>query len=92
MFEDETSARYKSLEKEASKNVAAWIVQDEVRAEQLQRENLLDPSNKILLPLASAGVGVAKTDRLRDRLGIPHDKKVAIVIGSLANGQWQVKY
>lgn len=84
MFEDETSARYKSLEKEASKGVAAWLVQDEVRAGQLQRENLLNPSNKILLPLASAGVGVAKVDRLRDHLGIPNDKKVAIAIGSLS--------
>lgn len=83
MFEDETSARYKSPEREASKNVAAWIVQDEVRAGQLQRENLLDPAKKILLPLASAGVGEAKVDRIRDRLGIPKDKKVAIVIGSL---------
>lgn len=84
MFEDETSARYKSLEKEASKNVAAWLVQDEVRAVQLQRENLLNPSNKILLPLASAGVGVAKADRLRDRLGIPEDKKVVIAIGAIS--------
>ena len=83
MFEDETSARYKSPEREASKNVAAWIVQDEVRAGQLQRENLLDPAKKILLPLASAGVGEAKVDRIRDRLEIPNDKKVAIVIGSL---------
>lgn len=86
MFECETSARYKSLEKEASKNVAFWLVQDEVRAVQLQRENQLDPSNKFLLPLASAGVGAEKADRTRDRLGIPHDKNVAIVIGSL--NQW----
>jgi glycosyltransferase involved in cell wall biosynthesis len=83
-FEDETSARYKSLEKDASKNVAAWLVQDEVRASLLQRENTLDPANKILLPLASAGVGVAKADRLRDRLGIPDDKKVAIAIGAIS--------
>jgi len=84
MFEDETSARYKSLEKEASKGVAAWLVQDEERAGQLQRENLLNPSNKILLPLASAGVGVVKVDRLRDRLGIANTKKVAIAIGSIS--------
>ena len=83
MFEDETSSRYKSPEREASKNVAAWIVQDEVRAGQLQRENLLDPAKNILLPLASAGAGEAKVDQIRDRLGIPNDKKVAIVIGSL---------
>ncbi len=85
MFESETSARYKSLEREASKGVAAWLVQDDVRAGQLQRENLLNPLNKILLPLASAGIGVAKVDRLRDRLGIPNDKLVAIIIGSLDN-------
>lgn len=83
-FEDETSARYKSLEKEASKNVAAWVVQDEVRAGHLQRENHLDPLNKILLPLASAGAGVAKADRLRNRLGIADDKKVAIAIGAIS--------
>ena len=84
MFEAESSARYKSLEKEAAKNVAAWIVQDEVRAEQLQRENRLDPLNKILLPVGSAGIGMEKVDRLRDRIGIPNDKKVAIAIGSVS--------
>lgn len=83
-FEDETCARYKSLEREASKDVAVWIIQDEVRAGHLQRENLLNPLNKILLPLASAGVGVVKADRLRDRLGIPHGKKVAIAIGAIS--------
>jgi hypothetical protein len=83
-FEDETSTRFKSLEKEASKNIALWIVQDEVRAEQLERENSLDPANKILLPLASAGVGEAEPERLRDLLGIPSDKKVAIAIGAVA--------
>ncbi len=83
-FEDETSARYKSLEKEASKGAAAWLVQDEVRGRHLQRENCLDPLVKIVLPLASAGVGVAKADRLRDRLGIADEKKVAIAIGAIS--------
>jgi len=83
LFESETSVRYKSLERKASRNVAAWLVQDEVRAEQLQKENALDPGNKILLPLASAGVGCLSTTRLRDNLGVPEDKKIAIVIGSV---------
>ena len=83
MFENETSARYKSLERTASKDVAIWLVQDEVRAEQLQYENSLQPANRILLPLASAGVGIVKAARLRDRLGIPHGKSVAISIGSV---------
>jgi hypothetical protein len=84
MFESETSKRYKSLERKASKDAAIWLVQDEVRAEQLQYENSLHPSNRMLLPLASAGVSIVKADRLRDRLGIPHDKSVAISIGSVA--------
>lgn len=84
MFEAETSVRYKSLEKEASRSVAAWIIQDEVRAGHLQRENLLDPSKKILLPVASTGVGAEKKERLRDHLGISREKKVVIVIGSMA--------
>lgn len=83
MFEGEISTRCKSLERTASKNAAIWLVQDEVRAEQLQHENSLQPSNRILLPLASAGVGIEKVERLRDRLGIPHDKSVAISIGSV---------
>lgn len=85
IFESETSTRYKSLERKASKSVALWIVQDEVRAEQLQYENNLHPENRILLPLASAGVGELKAERLRDSLGIPGDKKVAIIIGSVSS-------
>ena len=84
MFESETSARYKSLEREASKNVALWIVQDKVRAQQLQNENRLNPAKRYLLPLASAGFGQMETKRLRDDLGIPRNKKVAIVIGSIS--------
>lgn len=85
MFESETSARYKSLERKASKNVSAWLVQDDVRAEQLQKENALNPDNKILLPLASAGIGCLGTTRLRDSLGVPDDKKIAIYIGCVSN-------
>ena len=86
MFEEETSARYKLLEREAARNVAFWLIQDEERAGQLQRENFLGAFNKVLLPLASAGVGTVETTRLRDRLRIPEDKKVAILIGSV--GKW----
>ena len=83
-FADETSHKYKQIEIDASQNIAAWIVQDEVRAELLQRENHLDPRKKILLPLASAGIGVEKKEWLRNQLGIPNDKKVAIIIGAIS--------
>lgn len=84
MFESETSARYKLLEREASKNVSFWLTQDELRAEHLQYENRLQSSNRILLPLASTGIGALKTSRLRDYLEIPDNKKVVIIIGSLS--------
>ena len=83
MFEGETSVRYKSLEREASKGVTVWFVQDDFRAEQLQKENGLDPHKKMLLPVASAGIGRPNSVRLRDFLGVPIDKNVAIAIGSV---------
>lgn len=85
MFESETSARCKRLEQRASRDVDFWVVQDEERAEQLQRENQLNPGNRFLLPLASSGGGEIAADRQRDRLGIPDDKHVAITIGSVAD-------
>lgn len=85
MFESETSVRYKLLEKQASKRVTRWLVQDHVRAEQLQRENSLSASNRVFLPLASAGVGASSSERLRDQLGVPVHRKVAIAIGSVAS-------
>jgi hypothetical protein len=83
-FESETSAAYKALEKNAARSVACWIVQDEERAEKLKRENDLDDTNRMLLPLASSGIGNTSDTRLRDQLKIPPEKKVAIVIGSVS--------
>jgi hypothetical protein len=83
MFESETSARYKALEREAAAAVSMWLVQDEARARQLEIENGLQPANRFLLPLASAGPGAPGTQRLRDRLGVPEGMHVAIAIGSV---------
>jgi hypothetical protein len=84
MFESETSARYKALERRAAKTVAFWTVQDEARARLLETENGLAPGARFLLPLASAGSGTQSADRLRDRLGVPRERKVAIALGSVA--------
>jgi hypothetical protein len=85
MFEAETSSRYKALERRASEAASLWIVQDEVRAQQLQHENGLATTNRLLLPLASAGAA-ARSDRgVRDTLGVPPDKHVAMLMGSLAD-------
>lgn len=83
MFESETSMRYKALEREAAAGASMWLVQDAARARQLELENGLQPANRFLLPLASAGPGAPGTRRLRDRLGVPEDMHVAIAIGSV---------
>ncbi len=83
MFAKETSLRFKRLERDASEKVTAWIVQDEVRAEKLAQENLLDRSKVFYLPLASRGLGKFGHGRLRDELGIPKDKHVMIAMGSI---------
>lgn len=84
-FAKETSPRYKMPEKRASAGAACWIIQDDERAAQLKLENGFSDANKLLLPLASKGVGTTAETRMRDKLGIPVDKKVAIVIGSVSS-------
>lgn len=84
-FESETSSSFKSLERRAAKYVKWWFVQDELRAHHLHQENHLDPETCKLIPLASTGLGELSTNRLRDQLGIPTDKHVAILIGSVTS-------
>jgi hypothetical protein len=84
MFESETSTRYKALECLAAQTVSLWVVQDETRARLLAAENHFAPERKFLLPLASAGIGSQSADRLRDRLGIPADRQVAMALGSVS--------
>jgi hypothetical protein len=85
MFASETSERVKRVERKASRNLALWVIQDEERAACLQAENGLDERKRMLLPLASRGIGAQGRLRLRDDLGIPPDKKVAILMGSIAD-------
>lgn len=86
LFESETSARYKRIERDASLAMTCWFVQDKERAKILRNENGFSERNCIILPLASKGRGVLSGDRLRDRLGIHKEQKVAIMIGSM--GTW----
>lgn len=87
MFESESSSKYKSIERLAGANLKKWFVQDEIRAARLAEENFLDLNNCEIVPLASAGAGCFSLDRLRDRLGIPEEKKVAMFLGTLSE-EW----
>jgi hypothetical protein len=83
-YANETSRRYKSSERLAAAELRLAIVQDEVRAADLIAENGIQQDSIFILPLASRGLakpGGAK--RLRDSMGIPRDRKVAISIGSI---------
>jgi hypothetical protein len=85
MFASETSARVKKIERTASRNLMLWVIQDEERAACLREENALDPQKCMLVPLASLGAGIQAAPRLRDELGIPKQKKAAILMGSIAD-------
>ena len=85
MVEQETSTRFKNLERKASKKVAHWVVQDAERANILAHENGLSMSNCIFVPLGSKGKGVLSKRRLRDYLEIDTCKNVAILMGSMSS-------
>ena len=83
MFKSETSFKFKLIEIYASKKVKRWYVQDKIRANLLSKENGMSLGNCFKLPLASKGVGKFPYYRVRDKLKIPVDRKVAIMLGGL---------
>ncbi|WP_139556664.1 glycosyltransferase family protein [Methylotetracoccus oryzae] len=82
--ERETSKKYKDIERVCARGVSFWVVQDEQRGELLQAENKLDPQRVFYLPLSSPAVSGVGDRRIRDELGIPAEKKVALIFGSLS--------
>jgi hypothetical protein len=90
MFEEETSARFKRIERIASEGILKWFVQDSERASMLAKENDLDPARCVTLPLASKGIGKLPCNRLRDELGIRKDLKVGMIMGSLSD--WSMSH
>lgn len=83
-YANETSRRYKSLERLAAAALPLAIVQDEIRAADLVAENGILQQAIFILPLASRGLGKpSSAERLRDKMGIPRDRKVATSIGSI---------
>ncbi|MGX5726588.1 hypothetical protein ACWKWZ_16260 [Metapseudomonas otitidis] len=84
MFADELGARKKEMEVAACRSVSFCVVQDHVREKLLALQNNINfPS--VLVPIGNAGLPTPQGWRVRDKLGIPMDKKVAIIIGSLAD-------
>lgn len=82
MFADELGGARKKIEIKSCANVRAWFVQDGFRADLLKKENCLR-GEPVLVPLGNAGFPLGANRRLRDELGVPVDKKVMILVGSI---------
>lgn len=83
MFSDEIGEKRKEIEIDSCIDVRSFFVQDKARSALLVAENHLT-SRCILIPIGNSGLPEPSSMRLRDELGIPSYKKVAIFVGSLA--------
>ena len=83
MFSDEIGEKRKAVEIDSCIDVRSCFVQDKARSALLAAENHLN-GRCILIPVGNSGSPEPSSMRLRDELGIPSNKKVAIFVGSLA--------
>lgn len=82
LFEDETSKPFKRPELLTAERAEVVIVQDRLRAKKLREENGVNQEAIHLLPIGQRGLPKAAKYRVRDEAGIPHEKKVALFLGS----------
>ncbi|WP_091545360.1 glycosyltransferase family protein [Thermoflexibacter ruber] len=84
-FEDEVGYYPKQLEIIACRAVDFVICQDIIRAEHLSKQNEIPLDKFILIPVA--GLDIVRKDKnkfLHDKLSIPHNRKIALLMGSVA--------
>lgn len=83
-FQEETSKKFKDLEKKTSKLVKLFIVQDKIRKKYLSLENDLKKNKVFILPLASSSIKIKKNNNhiLEKKLNINDDRKILAMIGS----------
>lgn len=85
MFEEETSQGFKRPEVKAASKAIWFLAQDHERAKHLSVENRIPLSRIRAVPVAPKGEGLPLEPRVRDAVGIPREKKVALFMGSLLN-------
>jgi len=84
-FEDETSFEFKEKEREACLSISAAIVQDKERAKLLCKESNIDPNKVLLLPFGGRPIPQPKKNlHLREKFGISGNKKIGLMMGTLA--------
>ena len=84
-FRDETKRSYKKIEIQSYKDVGKVLIQDNLRATLFSIENNFPLRNIFTVPISESSIQTnhAIKTRLRDKLGIPLNKKVLISIGSM---------
>lgn len=85
-FEDETSNKFKHLERVACKDISFAIVQDELRGKFLSIENLIDINKMLFIPVASDGLPAMREKKysLHKMFGLEETTKILIFTGSVA--------
>ena len=85
LFLKEAGPAIKQVEIASCQRLSFALCQDAVRAKHLVRENHLQTDRMIIMPMGARGTHPPGTsDYLHKTLDIPPDKKIALVIGSLA--------
>lgn len=85
-FKEECKSKFKNLELIASRRIKFAIVQDKIRAFHLSKENQIDISKMILIPVASSVINeYKKSYLLYDELNISRDKKILLLMGSISH-------
>ena len=84
-FADETSRQYKAPEIAACAETSFAVVQDNKRADLLAEENHISREKMVILPVGyrSGVCRVKKNIFLHDRLSIPHEKKICLLMGGV---------
>ncbi|MFC1605841.1 hypothetical protein ACFL33_03140 [Pseudomonadota bacterium] len=85
-FAAEAGTSRKAAEIRACSGIEFAVVQDPKRGRLLARENRIDPTKLIFMPVAASKSLTTEPGWLRNSLGISHDKKIALFMGSLE--QW----
>ena len=87
MFKDEIAGSpleaMKQREQEASREVRLALVQDEERAACLVDQNGIPREDVILVPNGPAPEPIAKSNYLREKLGIPPESRIVLYAGNL---------
>lgn len=87
LFGDELSAPWeealKRAERAASDMVELALVQDLLRGGLLARENGIPPDRHVHVPVAPLPAGVPASDYLRRVLGLPPDRRIVLLAGSI---------